>query len=203
MITEPHSPMQFPPVPARTEHRQKSQLNTCVLFLVYLLRIKNSQALIFYFVYNRQLTFHLPARGQDSVSTRSAREIYQNYCDFLFFPGSTMVSKKPDATAKYSPFKKTPSSEAYLMVWQRNEVTHDSTAHRLVPISPKKAPDVCFAEVGHNLMANPKETCPCETWALVSCNGSVGRGAHHVSGFPLLAVPTAPDTITPRLLRKC
>lgn len=61
VISDAHSPMQFPPVPARTEHRQKSQLNTCVPPLVYLLRIKNSQALSFHSIYTRQLTFHLPA----------------------------------------------------------------------------------------------------------------------------------------------
>lgn len=166
--TEPHSPVRFPPVPARTEHRQKSQLNTCALFLVHLLRIKISQALSFHSIYTRQLTFHLPAVRPERYEHQKCNWDLSQVLWFLF-PDSTIVSKEPEATVKYSPFKKTPNSEAHLMVWQRKEVTHDFRAHGLVPIPPKQAPDGCFAEAGHmlngkllkrHLCVKPGHWCP-------------------------------------------
>lgn len=113
------------------------------------------------------------------------------------------MSKEPDATVKYSPLKKAPNSEAHLILWERKEVTHDFTAHGLVPIPPKKAPDGCFAEVGHMLNGKLMKRHLCVKPGHWSPAMSQWAGVHTMSGFPLLPAPTAPDIITPRLLRKC
>lgn len=68
----------------RIEKSHDQVLNTCAVFLVWLLRIKNSQSFSFHSAYTRQARLSLSSsKGRSGASTRSGANTYHKYRDFF------------------------------------------------------------------------------------------------------------------------